>query len=250
MTPESRTKRRRRRCSTTASTVFWRSSIWCSPKVMPVPSGADLMREDPCREAIRIGRLLDGLLPGRAAILGLLALMLLHDARRPTRATPDGDLVLLEDQDRALWDHRQIGEGLALVDRAPAPTRPAQLLRGAGGHRGRCTPARRVTGQPIGRRSSACTRCCSGCTPRPWSRSTMRSRCRWSTARRARSTCSMRSRRAAAWRIITCCRRRAPICCAGSDDAKKPGRLTAPRWRSPSSSPSARLLAKRLAELA
>jgi RNA polymerase sigma-70 factor (ECF subfamily) len=81
-------------------------------------SGAALMREDLAREAIRIGRLLDELLPGRAPILGLLALMLLHDARRQARATRDGDLVLLEHQDRRSWDRRQIDEGLALVDRA------------------------------------------------------------------------------------------------------------------------------------
>ena len=90
-------------------------------------AGADLMREDLSREAIRLGRLVDGLLPSRPAIQGLLALMLLHDARRPARATPDGDIVLLEQQDRGLWDHKQIAEGLALVDRAlraPAPPSP------------------------------------------------------------------------------------------------------------------------------
>ena len=83
-----------------------------------VTSGADLMREDLSREAIRLGRLLDGLLPGRAAINGLLALMLLHDARRAARATPTGDIVLLEDQDRSLWDPIQISEGLTRVELA------------------------------------------------------------------------------------------------------------------------------------
>jgi RNA polymerase sigma-70 factor (ECF subfamily) len=83
-----------------------------------VTSGADLMREDLSREAIRLGRLLDGLLPGRAAINGLLALMLLHDARRAARATPTGDIVLLEDQDRNLWDPIQISEGLMRVELA------------------------------------------------------------------------------------------------------------------------------------
>jgi RNA polymerase sigma-70 factor, ECF subfamily len=80
-----------------------------------VTSGAG---EDLCREAIRLGRLLDLLLPDWPAIKGLLALMLLHDARRRARATPDGDIVLLENQDRSLWDPLQIAEGLALVDRA------------------------------------------------------------------------------------------------------------------------------------
>jgi RNA polymerase sigma-70 factor (ECF subfamily) len=91
-----------------------------------VTSGADLMREELSREAIRLGRLLGGLLPGRPAVAGLLALTLLHDARRKARATPDGDIVLLEDQDRSLWDREQIGEGLALVDQAlRAPGRPS-----------------------------------------------------------------------------------------------------------------------------
>jgi RNA polymerase sigma-70 factor (ECF subfamily) len=81
-------------------------------------TGANLIREDLCREAIRLARLLSDLLPGRAAIDGLLALMLLHDSRRRARASPEGDIILLEDQDRALWDQAQIREGLALVDRA------------------------------------------------------------------------------------------------------------------------------------
>jgi RNA polymerase sigma-70 factor, ECF subfamily len=91
-----------------------------------VTSGAELMREDLSREAIRLGRLLDGLLPGRPAIEGLLALMLLHDARHAARTTPDGDIVLLEDQNRGLWDQIQIAEGLALVEQAlRAPGRPS-----------------------------------------------------------------------------------------------------------------------------
>jgi RNA polymerase sigma-70 factor (ECF subfamily) len=71
-------------------------------------------------EAIRLGRLLDQLLPGRAPIKGLLALMLLQDARRAARMTRDGDVVLLEDQDRDLWNRAQIAEGLALVEAALA----------------------------------------------------------------------------------------------------------------------------------
>jgi RNA polymerase sigma-70 factor (ECF subfamily) len=83
-----------------------------------VTSGPDLMRNDLAGDAIRLGRLLDGRLPGRPAIQGLLALMLLHDARRGARATPEGDIILLEHQDRGLWDRAQIDEGLALVDQA------------------------------------------------------------------------------------------------------------------------------------
>src|SRR6201995_3613679 len=78
-------------------------------------SGEDLMRPDFAREAIRLGRLLDALMPRRGEIRGLLALMLLHDARRAGRATEGGDIVLLEEQDRNLWDRGQIAEGLRLV---------------------------------------------------------------------------------------------------------------------------------------
>jgi RNA polymerase sigma-70 factor (ECF subfamily) len=67
-------------------------------------------------EAIRLTRLIDGLMSGRAAINGLLALMLLQDARRAARTDAAGDIVLLKDQDRRLWDHAQIAEGLMLVE--------------------------------------------------------------------------------------------------------------------------------------
>ena len=88
-------------------------------------SGEDLMRPDLAREAIRLGRLLDALMPQRPEIKGLLALMLLHDARRAGRETAGGDIVLLEEQDRALWDHGQIAEGLRLVEEAlRMPGRP------------------------------------------------------------------------------------------------------------------------------
>jgi RNA polymerase sigma-70 factor, ECF subfamily len=88
-------------------------------------SGEDLMRPDLAREAIRLGRLLDGLLPQRGEIKGLLALMLLHDSRRAGRETAGGDIVLLEEQDRTLWDKKQIAEGLRLVEDAlRIPGRP------------------------------------------------------------------------------------------------------------------------------
>src|SRR6202035_5980183 len=81
-------------------------------------SGEELMRPDLAREAIRLGRLLDALMPRRGEVKGLLALMLLHDARRAGRQTEGGDIVLLEEQDRSLWDHGQIAEGLKLVEDA------------------------------------------------------------------------------------------------------------------------------------
>jgi len=81
-------------------------------------AGDALIRRDLCREAIRLGRLLDELLPQRSEIQGLNALMLLHDARGAARTTPTGDIVLLEDQDRSLWNGVQIDAGTALLDRA------------------------------------------------------------------------------------------------------------------------------------
>jgi RNA polymerase sigma-70 factor (ECF subfamily) len=82
-------------------------------------SGSALTRHDLSSEAISLGRLLVELLPEPEA-LGLLALMLLHDSRRAARTSPSGELILLDDQDRALWNGDQIAEGLALVERALA----------------------------------------------------------------------------------------------------------------------------------
>jgi len=80
-------------------------------------AGGALTRADLSAEAIRLGRVLVDLLAEPEAV-GLLALMLLHDARRAARATPAGELILLADQDRARWDRAQIAEGTALVERA------------------------------------------------------------------------------------------------------------------------------------
>ena len=80
--------------------------------------GMRLIDIELCEEAIRLGRLLDTLLPDRAGVMGLLALMLLHDARRASRTSDTGDVVLLESQDRSRWDRREISEGLLLVDRS------------------------------------------------------------------------------------------------------------------------------------
>lgn len=80
-------------------------------------SGAALTRHGLSREAISLGRLLVQLLPEGEA-LGLLALMLLHDSRRAARTSPSGELILLEEQDRLLWNRDQIGDGLVLVERA------------------------------------------------------------------------------------------------------------------------------------
>ena len=73
---------------------------------------------DLCEEAIRLARIVLDLMPAEADAAGLLALMLLHHSRRETRVSPEGELVLLEEQDRSRWDHDLIDEGLAVLDRA------------------------------------------------------------------------------------------------------------------------------------
>jgi RNA polymerase sigma-70 factor (ECF subfamily) len=87
-------------------------------------SGDEVVRKDLCAEAIRLARILSALMPGQPEARGLLALMLLHDSRRDTRTDANGDLVLLEDQDRSRWDHRQIAEGLALATDAVGAAAP------------------------------------------------------------------------------------------------------------------------------
>ena len=78
-------------------------------------SGAELQRSDLANEAIRLARAVRGLLPDETEVAGLLALMLLTDARRPARTGADGELIPLAEQDRALWDRRAIAEGVALI---------------------------------------------------------------------------------------------------------------------------------------
>ncbi len=87
-------------------------------------SGDALIRRELTAEAIRLTRILGQLLPDEPEVTGLLALMLLHDARRDARIDPDGGLVLLEDQDRSRWDAGRIAEGTALVERALRTGRP------------------------------------------------------------------------------------------------------------------------------
>jgi RNA polymerase sigma-70 factor (ECF subfamily) len=87
-------------------------------------SGERLVRDDLCKEAIRLGRLLDELMPNDSEIKGLLALMLLIEARRATRTTVAGDIVRLSDQDRSQWDRALIAEGQALVRRCLRRNQP------------------------------------------------------------------------------------------------------------------------------
>ncbi|HZC25515.1 MAG TPA: RNA polymerase sigma factor [Actinopolymorphaceae bacterium] len=89
-------------------------------------AGADLVRKGLCGEAIRLARVLAQLMPDEAEVGGLLALMLLHDARRTTRVDDAGDLVTLEQQDRSRWDAAAIAEGVRLLEGALRRGRPGQ----------------------------------------------------------------------------------------------------------------------------
>lgn len=87
-------------------------------------SGDRLVRDDLADSAIELGRLVDHLMPDRGEVKGLLALMLLQHARRAARVSRDGDVVLLEDQDRSLWNDQEIEEGMLLVERAASLEEP------------------------------------------------------------------------------------------------------------------------------
>jgi RNA polymerase sigma-70 factor, ECF subfamily len=88
--------------------------------------GDRLVRDELCDEAIRLGRLLAALMPDDAEVWGLLALMLLHDARRDARVDPGGRYVALDEQDRALWDRERMADGLAQLERAVRLRRPGE----------------------------------------------------------------------------------------------------------------------------
>ena len=95
-------------------------------------TGSDHVRGDLCDEAIRLGKLLAVLMPDEAEVLGLLSLMLLQDSRRAARIGPTGELVLLEDQDRSLWDRDRIDEGLRVLGRAASLRRVGRYQLQAG----------------------------------------------------------------------------------------------------------------------
>ena len=102
--------------------------------------GGPLVRTDLCAEAIRLGRLVRSLMAPRppAETTALVALMLLHDARRDARLDEAGDLVVLEEQDRSRWNRQQIAEALPLVDGGFSWR--SRSVRAAGRHRGRALP--------------------------------------------------------------------------------------------------------------
>ena len=129
----------------------------------------ELTRPDLSAEAIRLARWLHRLLPGDGEVAGLLALMLLTEARRPARTSPDGELVPLAEQQRSRWDQALIAEGVELITGALAAGAPAAGAQAAAGPwpgrtscrppSPRCTTRRRTWTPPTGPRSSPCTTC-------------------------------------------------------------------------------------------
>ena len=120
-------------------------------------SGESLTRHDLSREAIRLARLLVELLPEPEA-MGLLALMLLHESRRAARTSASGDLILLDEQDRAHWNREQIAEGIAL-DRTRTAVAPARTVLRCRRRFRRCMPKRPAPPPPTGAKSSGSTIC-------------------------------------------------------------------------------------------
>jgi RNA polymerase sigma factor (sigma-70 family) len=202
------------------------------------PSGGEAAtRPELCAEAIRLGRLIDHLLPGNAEVAGLLALMLLHAARLDGRRNGDGELLLLEEQDRSRWDRGRSPRARRWSS-ARWPGRPPSALTACRRRSRRSTPRRRAPPTRIGSRSPASTRCCSGCSRRRWSSSTRSRRCRWSMVRPAACNCSMRSRRAAGSTATCRSTPLAPTFWRSSAAATRPERPTAGRWRWRGSRPS------------
>ena len=115
------------------------------------PAGPSLQRRDLAERALDLARMLRHLLPGDPAVAGLLALILLTDARRHARTSTDGQLILLADQDRTRWDQAEISEGLALI-RAALEQRPRPATRSWRPSR-RSTPPHHGGRPPTGRRS-------------------------------------------------------------------------------------------------
>jgi RNA polymerase sigma factor (sigma-70 family) len=129
-------------------------------------SGPELHRSDLSGEALRLTRMLHRLVPDDGEAAGLLALMLLTDARRAARTGPSGELIPLDLQDRARWDRGAIAEGVALVTATLSGARSARIRCRRRSQR--CTTRRRAPATRTGRRSWGCTVCCRACPTIRW----------------------------------------------------------------------------------
>lgn len=172
--------------------------------------GDDLLRRSLTREAIALARLLVSLLPHEEA-QGLLALLLLTEARASARLSELGELVTLDEQDRARWDRAMIAEGTSIIDAALARARPGRTRCRRPSRRCTARPARRA--RPTGRRSRRSMRRWLALRPRRWSDSITPRPWRWRTASTRASGWSTCSRARATSTTTTCSTRRARICC-------------------------------------
>jgi RNA polymerase sigma factor (sigma-70 family) len=177
-------------------------------------AGDDWMRPALCDEAMRLGRIVAGLVPDASEVHGLVALMEIQASRTAARVGASGEPVLLLEQNRARWDQMLIRRGLAGLARAEAlgALGPYALQAAIAACHGRARTARR----PTGRASPRSTTRWPSSRRRPSSSSTARSRCRWPSGRPRGSRWSMRSWTSRRSRAITCCRRCAATCSSSS----------------------------------
>ena len=178
-------------------------------------SGPHLQRLDLAEEAIRLARILHRLLPAEREVAGLLALMLLIHARRDARTGPDGELVLLDDQDRGRWDRAMIAEGRDLVVAAltggpPGPYGVQAAIAALHDEAADVATHRLAADRGALRRAARARR------RRRWSRSTGRPRSRCATARRPAWRCSTSWPTSRGCAATTRTRRPGPTCCTGS----------------------------------
>ena len=192
--------------------------------------GTDPVRQDLTAEAIRLARLLRALMPGDGEVAGLLALMLLTEARRTARVSGNGELVTLDEQDRGAWDAALVAEGHRLVRSAWPQARPRAATR-SWPRSTPCTPRPAMCATPTGRRSWPSTTSSFVSARRRSSPSTGPLRSRNSTARTSRWGSSTVSRMS--WPAITPTSRPEPTSCAGWAAARSHGRRTTgpSRWR-------------------
>ncbi len=198
-------------------------------------AGDELVRADLCAEAIRLARLLAELMPDEPEVLGLLALLLLTESRRPARTAADGSLVLLPDQDRSRWDRDLIAEGQALVRACLRRNRPGpyQLQAAINAVHSDAADGRR---HRLGARSSRSTTSCSPLAPTPvvaLNRAVAVAEVD-GPGRRAR-----RGRRRSTSTATTSSTPPGPTCCAASAATTRRPPPTTPPWRSPATPPSA-----------
>ena len=191
-------------------------------------SGPDLQRADlTARGDPAHPRRCTALLPDDGEVAGLLALMLLTDARRAARTGADGALVPLDEQDRSRWDRALIAEGVDAPHATRSADRAARSVPAPGRDRRRARRGRRARPTPTGRRSSRSTSCSSASRRTRWRRSTAPSPSRGARARRRRSRCSRRSTPTIASPSTTAPTRCAPTCSSGAATSPPPAPPTA-----------------------